>query len=210
MTEPPLLVDDFVGQAAPLRSRDPAGYAAASRVEDFAAFVRARTPALLRTAFLLTGDQHLAEDLVQSALTRTHQAWRRLHERGHAEAYTRRAMYHLQVSWWRRRRVPESLASEPPEPRSGNQDETTRVVSRLALLAALKRLTPAQRAVLVLRYFDDHTESEAADLLGVSVGTVKSQTSKALARLRAIAPDLAEHYLSANQAPDQTCEEASG
>lgn len=76
---------------------------------DFDEFVRARTPALLRSAYLLTGDQHLAEDLVQSALARTHRAWRRLRHTGNAEAYARRTMYHLQVSWWRRRRVAELL-----------------------------------------------------------------------------------------------------
>src|SRR5262245_55601921 len=166
-------------------------------VEDFASFVRARTSALLRTAFLLTGDQHLAEDLVQSALTRTHRAWSRLHESDHAEAYTRRAMYHLQVSWWRRNRVSESLPGEMPEPRqSGRVDEQDRVAIRLALLAALRRLSAGQRAVLVLRYFDDCTELEAAETLGVSVGTVKSQTRRALDRLRAVAPELADHYFT--------------
>jgi RNA polymerase sigma-70 factor (sigma-E family) len=164
--------------------------------DEFAVFVRARTPALLRTAFLLTGDQHLAEDLVQSALVRTHQAWRRIGPFDHAEAYTRRAMYHLRVSWWRRRRPTESLSAAPPEPRGAGPDETARVDTRLALLAALRRLAPAQRAVLVLRYFDDCSEAEAAHLLGIRVGTVKSQTSKALARLRAVAPELARHYFT--------------
>lgn len=164
---------------------------------DFAEFVRARTPALLRTAFLLTGDQQLAEDLVQAALTRTHRSWRRLRERDHAEAYTRRAMYHLQVSWWRRHRPAESLTGEVPEPRQrGAADHATTVVTRLVLLAALRRLTAAQRAVLVLRYFDDQTEAQAAAVLGVSVGTIKSQTSKALARLRDVAPELADHYFT--------------
>jgi RNA polymerase sigma-70 factor (sigma-E family) len=164
--------------------------------DSFADFVRARTPALLRTAFLLTGDQHLAEDLVQAALTRTHRAWRRLRERDHAEAYTRRAMYHLQVSWWRRQRAPESLTHQVPEPRQAAGGLEGQVVTRLALLAALRRLTAAQRAVLVLRYFDDQSEGQTAAVLGISVGTVKSQTSKALARLRAVAPELADHYFT--------------
>ena len=164
--------------------------------EEFVAFVRARTPALLRSAFLLTGDQHMAEDLVQSALVRTHRAWRRIGRADHAEAYTRRAMYHLRVSWWRRRRVPESLSAAPPEPRGAGPDETARVDARLVLLAALRRLTAAQRAVLVLRYFDDCSEAEAAQVLGVRIGTVKSQTSKALVRLRTIAPELARHYFT--------------
>lgn len=175
-----------------------AGPAATERAEQFATFVRARTPALLRTAFLLTGDQHLAEDLVQSALTRTHRAWRRLRESDHAEAYTRKAMYHLQVSWWRRRRVRESLTGELPEPRrrAGTADESSRVVTRLALLEALRTLSRGQRAVLVLRYFDDRSEAETAEVLGVGVGTVKSQTSRALARLRATAPELAHSYFT--------------
>jgi len=170
--------------------------AALPRADLFAEFVRGRTPALLRTAFLLTGDQHLAEDLVQSALTRTHRAWRRLAERDHAEAYTRRAMYHLHISWWRRRRVPESLSGRLPEPRAHQSDEPGRVDTRLALLDALRRLTEAQRAVLVLRYFDDQTEAQTAEILGISVGTVKSQNSKALARLRTVAPELADHYFT--------------
>ena len=76
---------------------------------EYEQFVRARTPALLRSAYLLTGDQHLAEDLVQEALARTHRAWRQLHATGNAEAYARKIMYHAQVSVWRRRRVAESF-----------------------------------------------------------------------------------------------------
>jgi DNA-directed RNA polymerase specialized sigma24 family protein len=79
--------------------------AAATSAAEFDAFVRSRTPALLRSACLLTGDQHLAEDLVQPALARCHLSWSRLHDTGNAEAYTRRVMYHLQVAWWRRHRL---------------------------------------------------------------------------------------------------------
>jgi RNA polymerase sigma-70 factor (sigma-E family) len=182
---------------SPLAHEPLAGRSALDRPGgQFAAFVRARTPALLRTAFLLTGDQHLAEDLVQSALVRTHRAWRRIGAADHAEAYTRRAMYHLRVSWWRRHRVRESLSADPPEPRGSGPDETARVDTRLALLAALRRLSTAQRAVLILRYFDDYTEADAAEVLGVRVGTVKSQTNKALARLRIVAPELTRHYFT--------------
>lgn len=165
--------------------------------DEFDSFVRARTHALLRSAYLLTGDQHLAEDLVQGALARTHQAWRRLQHTGNAEAYTRRTMYHMQVSRWRRRRVAEVLPGELPE-RAG-PDHAAAVSLRLVLRAALLKLPARQRAVLVLRFFEDRTESEAADLLGVTVGTVKSQTAKALARLRAIAPELAELDLRGTQ-----------
>jgi RNA polymerase sigma-70 factor (sigma-E family) len=157
---------------------------------DFDAFVRARTPALLRSAYLLTGDQHLAEDLVQSALGLTHRSWRSLHAAGNAEAYTRKTMYHLQVSRWRRRRVAETLAAVLPD-RAGRQpDHADQTVLRLSLSSALSRLTLKQRAVIVLRFFDDLTEVQAAETLGVSVGTVKSQTAKALERLRILAPDL--------------------
>ena len=157
------------------------------------AFVRARTPALLRLAYLLTGDQHLAEDLVQSALARTHRAWARLRDQGNAEAYTRKTMYHLQVTWWRRPRVAETIRAEVPD-RSDAVDTGDRVATREALRRALLRLTASQRAVLVLRYFEDRSEAETAEVLGVTVGTVKSQTSRALERMRAVAPELADLY----------------
>ncbi|GAB1692571.1 SigE family RNA polymerase sigma factor [Krasilnikovia sp. M28-CT-15] len=157
---------------------------------DFDAFVRTRTPALLRSAYLLTGDQHLAEDLVQSALGQTHRAWRRLYVAGGAEAYTRKTMYHLQVSRWRRRRIVESFAGDVPDRPGAQSDHAEHTVLRLSLLSALSRLTAKQRAVIVLRFFDDMTEVQAAETLGVSVGTVKSQTAKALERLRILAPEL--------------------
>jgi RNA polymerase sigma-70 factor (sigma-E family) len=161
--------------------------------DEFDAFVRARTPALLRTAYLLTGDQQLAEDLVQTALAKTSLAWHRLQRNENAEAYVRQVMYHQQVSWWRRRRVAEMLSGAVPETpiEPGAED---RAATRLAVHSALMRLTPSQRAVLVLRYFDDQPDSVVADLLGISVGTVKSQTHKALAKLRAVAPELAEFH----------------
>lgn len=156
-------------------------------------FVRSRTPALLRLGYLLTGDQHLAEDLVQTALARTHQAWSRLRETANAEAYARKVMYHQQVSWWRRPRVGESMRAELPD-RPTSVDPSDRVAVRATLRQALLRLTPSQRAVLVLRFFEDRTEAETADVLGVSVGTVKSQTSRALDRIRTVAPELADLY----------------
>lgn len=165
-------------------------------LKEFESFVRNRTPALLRSAYLLTGDQHLAEDLVQSALARTHQSWKRLHDSGNAEAYTRKIMYHQQVSWWRRRRVGESMPGEMPERGDSkpHSDAADQAVLRLTLRNALAQLSAKQRAVLVLRFFEDCTEVETAGLLGVTVGTVKSQTSKALAKLRTVAPELAELY----------------
>lgn len=159
--------------------------------EEFDSFVRARTHALLRSAYLLTGDQQHAEDLVQSALAKTHQSWKRLADTGNAEAYARRTMYHLQVSWWRRRKVAEVMPERMPD-RAGPGDHAGAVSLRLALREALGRLSARQRAVLVLRFFEDCTEREVADLLGINIGTVKSQTAKALARLRDIAPELAD------------------
>lgn len=157
---------------------------------DFDAFVKVRTPALLRSAYLLTGDQHLAEDLVQTSLAKAYRRWRRLRDPAHLEAYTRKVMYHSQISVWRRRRVPEWMTAEPPEPRAPARDAMDGVDLRLSMRAALLKLPPRQRAVLVLRFFEDRTEAEAAVLLGVTIGTVKSQASKALARLRVVAPEL--------------------
>jgi RNA polymerase sigma-70 factor (sigma-E family) len=157
-----------------------------ARDAEYADFVRARTHALLRSAYLLTGDRHLAEDLVQEALARTHRSWSRLTDVSNAEAYARRTMYHLQVSIWRRRRVAESLPGTMPE--TGVDDHAEATARRVAVQRALLTLSARQRAVIVLRFFEDHTEVEAADLLGVSVSTVKTQTGRALARLRPLVP----------------------
>jgi RNA polymerase sigma-70 factor (sigma-E family) len=165
--------------------------------DEFDEFVRSRTTSLLRAAYLLTGDQHLAEDLVQSALARTHRAWKTLHRSGNAEAYTRKIMYHLQVSWWRRNKVAESISSDVPEPRRGQGGDMADHLSiRLTLRQALAKLTPKQRAVLVLRFYEDRSEAEAAAILDLNIGTIKSQTAKALSRLRVVAPELAELYVA--------------
>ena len=158
-----------------------------SGAEDFEAFAHARTPALTRGAFLLTGDHHLAEDLVQTALFKTAKAWDRI--TGDPERYCRRVMYHENVSWWRRRRhVTEVPADRAPERAALTGD----VDSALVLHDALQRLTPRQRTVLVLRFYEDLPESRVAEEMGVRLGTVKSQTRHALARLRTLAPELVE------------------
>jgi RNA polymerase sigma factor (sigma-70 family) len=108
-------------------------------------------------------------------------------------------MYHLQVSWWRRPKVAESMPGDLPEPRGG-YDHAEVASTRIALRRALLRLTPKQRAVLVLRFFEDHSEAETAELLNIAPGTVKSQTAKALARLRTVAPELGEFYSSEGSA----------
>jgi RNA polymerase sigma-70 factor (sigma-E family) len=167
-----------------------------AREADYAHFVRTRTHALLRSAFLLTGDQHLAQDLVQEALARTHRAWSRLERPENAEAYARKVMYHAQVSLWRRPRVAEVLPGEldpaefDPRGAAGSDDPAEAAVQRIALRRALLALSAKQRAVVVLRFFEDRTEAEAAQLLGVSVSTVKTQTGRALERLRGLLPDL--------------------
>jgi RNA polymerase sigma-70 factor (sigma-E family) len=181
------------------------GAAVQAAGNDFQDFVRARTPALLRTAFLLTGDQGLAEDLVQNALAKTGVAWNRIERSESADAYVRRVMYHQQVSWWRRRKVAELLTDLPPE-RSSRDDVGDQATTRIAVQAALLRLTPSQRAVLVLRYFEDQSESVVADLLGCSIGNVKSQTHKALTRLRSVAPELADFQPSPGHAAGPTQE----
>lgn len=161
--------------------------------DTFEDFVRSRTPALLRTGFLLTGDRSLAEDLVQEALARTHRARRRLAGDGHYEAYARTAMYHQHVSWWRRRRMTETPTADLPDLPGAAGDHAGTVALKVSLHNALAQLTPRQRAVLVLRYFEDRSEAQAAEILSCTIGTVKSQTSKALARLRATAPELLAH-----------------
>jgi len=143
---------------------------------DFEDFVIARRDALLRTAYLLTGDHHDAEDLVQSALVKVVPKWGRIQDR--PEAYVRQVLARESVSRWRGRRWREVSTDEVPE--GVHHDSTDRV----GLLEDLRRLSPRQRAVLVLRYFDDLTEADTAAALGISVGTVKSHIRDALASLR--------------------------
>ncbi len=132
----------------------------------FCEFVRTRSPALLRTAFLLTGDRHLAEDLVQDALARTHRGRHRLDDPGHFEAYTRTAMYHLHVSWWRRRKVTESMPGELADVVQPGSDHARRTDLKLAPHQALAQLTQRQRAVLVVR-----SSRTAAEIASWSVTT---------------------------------------
>lgn len=152
--------------------------------ESFGAFVAARSSSLVRTAYVLTGNQHAAEELLQSALAKTAARWK--HVRDNPEGYVRRAMYNEQATRWRRRGR-ESVVAEPPELPSQGPDVDLRVTLERALLA----LPPRKRAVLVLRYYEDLPEREIAEIMGCSVGTVRSQTHRAIARLRELAPDLA-------------------
>lgn len=156
-------------------------------MEDFEQWAHARSAALARSAYLLTGDVHLAEDLLQETLTRVAQHWRRVRRQGTPDAYARRVMHHLAIDAWRRRRSrpAEVLGAVTPEVSHVDPDADRRVVLR----DALARLTPRQRAVLSLRYYEDLTEVETAGVLGCSVSTVKSTAREALARLRANAPE---------------------
>lgn len=156
--------------------------------ETFTRWAADRQLALLRTAVLLTGDHHRAEDLVQDALTKVAVRWRRLRD-GNPEAYARQVIVRANISWWRKHR--RELVSDPPD-RTDATDGYGAADTRRLLDDALATLTPRQRAVVVLRYYDDLSERDTADALGVSVGTVKSQTHLSLRRLREAAPELAE------------------
>jgi RNA polymerase sigma-70 factor (sigma-E family) len=156
---------------------------AADEDDGFRAFVQRWWAPLTRTAYLLTGDRGYAEDLVQSALEKTHRRWGRVGAMAAPEAYVRRAMVNTAVSWRRRRRFAEVplLATDS----TAAADEYRQVDQRQQVVAALRTLPPRMRAVLVLRYFEDLSEQDIAGTLGCSVGTVKSQASRGLERLRA-------------------------
>ncbi len=158
--------------------------------ESFRAFVAARLLPLSRVAFMLTGDWHLAEDLVQNTLVRVARHWERVAAAGDPDHYVRRTMYNQHVSMWRRRWRAVELRSEVPD--LPLPDPTTDSVRSLVVRQALARLAPRQRAVLVLRFYEDLTIAESAEVLGCSVSTVKSQVRDALARLQATAPELAD------------------
>ncbi|MFG2071712.1 SigE family RNA polymerase sigma factor [Nonomuraea maritima] len=148
---------------------------------DFADFVSARSDSLIRLAYVLTNDQYAAEDLLQTALTKTAGRWTKI--RDNPEAYVRKVMYHEQVSRWRSPRWGrEKVVESPPERMTG--DRTAQVDDHLTLQQALRALPPRKRAVLVLRYYEDLPESEVAKIMGCSVGTVRSQAHHAIARLR--------------------------
>ncbi|MFF6984020.1 SigE family RNA polymerase sigma factor [Streptomyces sp. NPDC008343] len=161
----------------------------AKKQDDFRDFVAHRSSALLKTAVLLTGgDRHAGEDLLQNALIKAAGRWDRIDE---PEAYVRRIMYRQQINRWQLKwRQRELLVGELPE--IGVQMEVTSAAElRVLVRKALTRLSARQRAMLVLRYFEDLSEAEVASILGCSVGTVRSTTYRSLARLRTVAPELA-------------------
>ena len=149
---------------------------------DFDEFVVMRSPRLLRTAFLLTHDWAMAEDLLQASLTRAWFAWRRID--GDPEPYVRKILANTYASWWRRRWTSERPVAEVPEDGVPGTDPHALVDVRDELWRSLGRLPKRQRLVLVLRYFEDLSEAEVAEVMQCSIGTVKSQASKALTKLR--------------------------
>ena len=160
----------------------------AQRDAEFSAYMEARQASLLRTAYLISGDRHTAEDLVQTALAKLYLAWDRVEDRGSLDGYVRRVIVNEHNSLWRRpfkRRehatdqLPERATPDTP----GGRDD--------ALWELVQTLPRKQRAAVVLRYYEELSEAETAEVLGVSVGTVKSQTSRALAALRTRAESVA-------------------
>jgi RNA polymerase sigma-70 factor (sigma-E family) len=148
----------------------------------FSDYVLARSRALLRTAYLLTGNQADAEDLVQSALAKTYLAWDRIADRNALDGYVRRAMVNTHISWWRRRRLDEFPTDDLPD--QAVADHAVNSDMQESLRRAIDRLPQRMRAAVMLRYYDDMTEAEIAQALGISLGTVKSTVSRAVARLR--------------------------
>jgi RNA polymerase sigma-70 factor (sigma-E family) len=154
---------------------------------EFREFMSARWPVMVRLAYGLTGDQGHAEDVAQAAFTRAYVSWPRVRRSGNPEAYVRQIVINQNRNRFRKHRVAEQLSGSPPDSSAVDvawTDATRSYDDRSALIAALQRLGPRQRAVVVLRYWMDLTEHETAAALNCSVGTVKSQASRALATLR--------------------------
>ncbi len=150
--------------------------------EAFSAFASARSGSLFRTAYLVMGDYQLAQDLVQESLTKTYLAWPRLRDVNNADAYTRRVIVTTAISWRRRRSFSERPAETLPD--RGVIDSTQTISEDDQLWAAVRGLPPRQRTAVVLRFCEDRSEAQTAELMGCSVGTVKRQVSVALGKLR--------------------------
>lgn len=150
---------------------------------EFTAYVQERRASLYATAYHLTGDRYAAEDLLQSALFSTYRAWDRISDKAAVGGYLRRTMTNLHISAWRRRKLSEYPTEELPET-VGDTDEMGGTELRAVLWQALARLPEQQRTMLVLRYYEGRTDPEIADILGISVGTVKSSIWRSLRRLR--------------------------
>ncbi|MFG2890212.1 SigE family RNA polymerase sigma factor [Streptomyces sp. NPDC048248] len=157
----------------------------------FSSYVRARRPVLLRASRSLTANPNDAEDLLQTALTKTFVAWERIEDHRALDGYVRRALMNTRTSQWRKRKVEEFVCDELPEPDPTPAPDPAELQGlRDAMWRAVMRLPPRQRAMVVLRYYEDLSEAQTAEVMEVSVGTVKSAVSRALAKLRAD-PELA-------------------
>jgi RNA polymerase sigma-70 factor (sigma-E family) len=178
--------------------------------EAFEALVDARSTRLLRTAYLLTGDWGLAEDLLQTALAKTWVHWHEVRDKDAAEAYVRQTMSRTFATWWRRRWRGETPSDVLPEPTG--TDPWNDVDAKHLLRRALAELPPRQRAIVVLRFYEDLTEPQVAAVLGCSVGTVKSTVSRALGRLRTcgLLSDAGYGDPAASAAPTATLREVLG
>ena len=154
-----------------------------ARDEEFAAYMHARQPSLLRTAYLLTGDRHTAEDLVQTALAKLYLSWDKVQQRDSIDGYVRRILVNEHNSLWRRAWKRKEVSTDvlPDHQHVLDSPDDGRGA---ALWEFVQTLPRKQRAVVVLRYYEDLSEAETADVLGISVGTVKSQASRALANMR--------------------------
>jgi RNA polymerase sigma-70 factor (sigma-E family) len=179
------------GRACTVRRRppyvtpvEPAPQPGSSSEAEFSAYVRERRSSLYATAYHLTGDRYEAEDLLQSALFSTYRAWDRIADKGALGGYLRRTMTNLHISAWRRRKLNEYPTEELPEPAAHGHDEMRGTELRAVLWQALARLPELQRTMLVLRYYEGRTDPEIADILDISVGTVKSSIWRSLRRLR--------------------------
>ncbi len=185
-----------------------------ARDAEFATFMREAGPALLRTAWLLTGDHHRAQELTQAALVKTYVAWPRVRP-GEAMAYTRRVLVNQRTDTWRRTRK-EVTTDEVPEAAPGTRhDGTATADNRDLVVRLLKRLPEQQRKVVVLRYYTDLSEQATADALGISVGAVKSAASRGLAAVRRGLPtptggDQRDIDLATGPDADETCEPREG
>ena len=154
---------------------------------DFESWLVAREPSLQRLALLLTGDEHTAQDLVQVSLAKLYLAWGRLDDRDHIDAYARRILVNEHRTAWRRPWRRREVVTDSPPDRAGPAVEYDG--TRDAVWSFVASLPPRQRAVIVLRYYEQLTEAEIAEVLGVSPGTVKSQASRAIAALRTRLPE---------------------
>jgi RNA polymerase sigma-70 factor (sigma-E family) len=154
--------------------------------DPFTRYVRDKGPVLLRTARSLTANPNDAEDLLQTALTKTYLAWDRIDDHRALDGYVRRTLVNTRTSQWRKRRVDEFVTAtdELPEAAVVGPDAAERQAQRDAMVRAISRLPPRQRAMVVLRYYEDLSEAQTAEALGVSIGTVKSAVSRALGKLR--------------------------